>query len=346
MQNVVLGTYTWELTHSAVYVALLLLRPARPAAVPLDARWSPRRRRRPPPAFSSGAQLAQLGFSFVLAVRSSRSQSVARRDRGRCVRRRHRERAWRAGTRARSCRRSSHAKTSPGARLADVGADEPVARDRAPDRRAVYHAIRRRPGVRGQRGTYLFAVIGLLWAEYPRRVECERGRAGLGEASLRGHVSPRAIRDRARHPAHAELVLVRVGDVRRPHARDRGREPRYRSEELGVRRPLRVLRPGCRARRGERRHVLGSRAEGEPAAARLSSRSRRRSPRFALLRRPRLTYPVVLVARVLAYFLVITVALDGAPGAPRRRAAGPGHGAVDHGLRRHGSARGAGRRVG
>ena len=86
---------------------------------------------------------------------------------------------------------------------------------------AIYYCAQRGAGVRDRtRSTYLFAVIGLLWATYPRRTNARGGGARLRPAPLgRAHRPPRPA-DLA-HPRDAVLVLVLLARVRGLDAGDR-----------------------------------------------------------------------------------------------------------------------------
>ena len=117
MQNVVLGAYALKLTGSAALRRPPLLRPARPAAVPLDARRAARRRRRPPPLprrCPARAARASRSCSPAIALSTHPSHALIV---GVGVRGRHRERARRAGPErdpadARAPRRPARARSS------------------------------------------------------------------------------------------------------------------------------------------------------------------------------------------------------------------------------------------
>ena len=181
MQNVVLGAYALKLTGSSAFVGLVFFAQLGPLLFlstlgGLLADVVDRRR------FLVGAQLAQLGFSFALAAIAlsddpSHALIVVA--------------VFAVGT--------ANALGAPGLNAilptlvpredllgrgrARVGADEPVAGDRAADRRAdLPRASSAAPVFAINALTYLFAVVGLLWAKYPRRTNArvaERGFARL-----------------------------------------------------------------------------------------------------------------------------------------------------------------------
>ena len=91
--------------------------------------------------------------------------------------------------------------------------------------------------------------------------------------------------------------------------------------------------------------VFAQRVEGRGCCARRSSRSRSCSRCSRCCASPRSAYPGRRCCSATRTSSSITCAVDGAPVAPRRRRTGPGHGAVDHGLRRHRAGRRAGRRL-
>jgi hypothetical protein len=85
--------------------------------------------------------------------------------------------------------------------------------------------------------TYVFAVIGLLWARYARHAD-----AGIEERGALGcsHRSQRAI---AQAPAaDVGVVLVLLRDVRRDHAADRQARLRHQPEERRLRLAVCVVR--------------------------------------------------------------------------------------------------------
>ncbi len=130
----------------------------------------------------------------------------------------------------------------------------------------IYHSLSAAPVFAINALTYLFAVIGLLWAKYARHTNARVAERGLARL-LSG------VRIARRDPLLSHLlvtlvlVLVLLARVRRPDAGDRRRELRDRAQELAVRRALRLLRPRRRARRGERRHGLRPRVEDQVVAA-------------------------------------------------------------------------------
>ena len=103
------------------------------------------------------------------------------------------------------------------------------------------------------------------------------------------------------------------------------------------------VRSRRRARRDHGRHGARAPRQGGAAAAGVH---RVRGGARRVRRCCAATAPRSRSSRLLGYvyFLVDHVLVDRAAAAPRRRRAGAGHGAVDHGLRRHGPARCAGRR--
>ena len=180
MQNVVLGAYALKLTGSSFYVGLVFFAQLGPLLFlstlgGLLADVVDRRR------FLVGAQLAQLVLSFGLAgIALSKHPSegliviVVLRDR-------HRERT----RRARAERDPAHVgarEDLPGA-VALASVQMNLSRVIGPIIGAgIYYALSAAPVFAINAVTYLFAVIGLLWAKYPRRTNArvaERGFARL-----------------------------------------------------------------------------------------------------------------------------------------------------------------------
>ena len=141
-------------------------------------------------------------------------------------------------------------------------------------------------------------MIGLLWAKYPRRTNArvaERGFARL----LSGVRIARRDPLHLAHPPHAVLVLVLLARVRRPHAGDRGRQPRHRSRRAGS--------TACSTRASVSGAALGAVSVGtvfarcskakllRPGVPRVRGRARRVR---AAARSPRSRIPVVLAARL------------------------------------------------
>ena len=182
--------------------------------------------------------------------------------------------------------------------------------------------------------TYVFAVIGLVWAQLPAV------RARARSADRREHRLLDGVRIARRRPgdqvraADAVLVLVLLGHVRRASC------PSSRKYNLGVteglvRAALRDVRP----RRGR------GRAHGRARCSPTGRRWRCLRPGFVALRdrarglrpgpqRPRARSSSIAVAR-LHVLPRHHVPVDDPAEAVARRATRSGHGVVDHGLRRN-----------
>ena len=240
MQNVVLGAYALELTVNGAYVSLLYFGQLGPLLFlslwgGLLADTVDRRR------FLVGAQTAQ-GAAVVRAGGGGVHRRPVARRRSRCwCSRSASPTHWARPGSARSSPRSCPAKTSP-ARSRSTSVQMNLSRVIGPAIGGILYATLGAGWVFGINGlTYAFAVIGLLWAAYPRRADARIEEQGLARL-LSG------VRIARRDPLldaparHARDVLVLLGHVRRRHAADRRELARRRPQERAVRPVLRLFR--------------------------------------------------------------------------------------------------------
>ena len=223
---------------------------------------------------------------------------------------------------------------------AHVGADEPLARDRPGDRRA-HLSSRSKPGpvFAINAVTYVFAVIGLVWARYPRYAAAPESPRAVEHRLLSG------VRIARADPVIRYVLLtlftfsffsVTFVGIMPLVARV---QPRHQVDER--------CRTACCTRPSGSAPRSGAFTVGI-GASRNGRRSRCCGPgfiafaialaAFGLVR----NVPGAFVGRGRARLHVLPrhhVPVDDPPEAAARRTTRTGHGAVDHGLRRHGAAR-------
>ena len=182
--------------------------------------------------------------------------------------------------------------------------------------------------------SYLLVIWSLLSVRLPAAGSGHQRPAGHASAAVR--VPSRAGQPRRRPVPHHHLhAVAAVAPLHRPDAHPGRPEPRHRGQEHAVRAALCLLR----RRRPPRARSPSERCSPTASSSGWCAWACSCSPVFlavfSLLRSPALAYPAILLVG-LAYFAVITSLVHRAAATPRRRQPGPGHGALDHGLRRHG----------
>ena len=190
--------------------------------------------------------------------------------------------------------------------------------------------------------TYLFAVVGLVWARYPRRVDARVAERGLARL-LSGMRIARA--DRLLSYVLITLFtfsffsLAFVGLMPKIASTNLGLDPRSNAYAL----LYASFGSGRSRRRGQCRHRLRDRPQDHLAASRVRGvRGRARGLRCTA--QPRVGVSDRRIAR-LRVLRRDHLAVDPAAGEARRPRARPGDGVVDHGLRRDCPARRARRRL-
>ena len=331
MQNVVLGAYAYDLTHSSTFVGVIIFAQLGPDPGPAHGGRSAGRQDRPQalpdrPVPRAARVLARGGPRRALAPPF---EGAAGGHGARGGRRERDVRARLFGHPARARRPGGPA----GRDLAELGPDERVEGHRPRHRRRAVLAGRAGLDLRRQRGD-LSVRRGCAAAGHPPR-----------RPPVAGAVQPLAPADGRHHggapgqgggplPGHGLRVLAPRARLHRADARRGGPQPRDQPVQVGrLRDPLRLLRhrrPGRRHlhRDGLRPHlqaVAGPRLPRRllPLAVRVRPAAQPRTRRRGRGRDGRVLLRVHHGAE------------HHAAVPPARERARPGHGAVDDGLRRH-----------
>ena len=229
MQNVVLGAYALKLTGSAGVRRPHVLRPARPAAVPLDDRRPARRHRRPPPAArdhrSSRRWLLSFGLAALVLLDDPPQAALVALVFAIGI-----ANALGAPGLSAILPTLVPREDLPGA-VALQSVQMNLSRVIGPAIGGVLYAtFDAAPVFAINALTYAFAIIGLLWATLPAPRRRAGRRARRAAAALR-RPHRRAATRCSRTSRHAVHVLVLLARVRRPDAGHRRGEPRHRPQE-------------------------------------------------------------------------------------------------------------------